>query len=682
MTSLQLPQTTAVSLDLPSTADDRFFVLLSGYQASGHLDVTHPLGVLGRATLGVEAARSSVFAVIHRFDSSEAKAAKTVMAETVGSWRLPRHVDVDAAGALNLAPGTWLVAETDGSLAIKMAAQLGYDVSFARETAALGVTRDLGVKLDAALKATLGLSVSGRYLLIVGREDPKDSPGRRVRVRLHKLSKKGLNIGLNLDVGVTASLPLPGDVNGLVQAVLGQHGLQVLKDVEQWADPTTPLADNVAKFATGTAADLLRRVTGISPEAEFEKGRAVLFDALRRWDLLPEKVSAFLWNRVGASTGADGMDRLQTFLEKLANLDTEIRARAFAEGMARELFADSPVAAWLQAAASDGGVLALTLEDASRIATQTLDILNGGTVGKLRDFIAEKLDLDQIRRGDFSSVDAWLTTRLADFLNRGILGSPELKELQTAITALDTKVRDIYARTIQAASKRYNATFAAAFQRTPSGTALLDATFDMSTVAGLEAFKDAIDGRLDGLLTREIDGVSIGNAALSHGIDRKSDVALHLPFNSFAATDINSAVASLSVEEHAGRVLVYDVKGKDRITKARYLSDLSLLANIRVEGGRARIVHSGTLAYESLQTHRATRLTELESRTGPFIRTYFPGVFGAGDAALRTFYADIDAAIGGASNRLGDVALSMQVAYPASILAEWLHTRKRRRVAR
>ena len=50
-------------------------------------------------------------------------------------------------------------------------------------------------------------------------------------------------------------------------------------------------------------------------------------------------------------------------------------------------------------------------------------------------------------------------------------------------------------------------------------------------------------------------------------------------------------------------------------------------------------------------------------------------MFGAGDAALRTFYADIDAAIGGASNRLGDVALSMQVAYPASILAEWLRTR-------
>ena len=107
-------------------------------------------------------------------------------------------------------------------------------------------------------------------------------------------------------------------MNGLVQAVLGQHGLQVLKDVEQWADPKTPLADNVAKFATGTAADLLRRVTGISPEAEFEKSRAVLFDALRRWDLLPEKVSAFLWNRVGASTGADGMDRLQPFLEKVA----------------------------------------------------------------------------------------------------------------------------------------------------------------------------------------------------------------------------------------------------------------------------------------------------------------------------------------------------------------------------
>src|SRR5206468_9403540 len=103
-----------------------------------------------------------------------------VIADAVGSWRLPRHVDIDR-GILNLKPATWLVAEIDGTLAIKMAAQLGYDISYARQAPALGLTRDAGVKIDAALKASLGCTVAGRYVLVVGREDSKGTPGTSVR---------------------------------------------------------------------------------------------------------------------------------------------------------------------------------------------------------------------------------------------------------------------------------------------------------------------------------------------------------------------------------------------------------------------------------------------------------------------------------------------------------------------
>src|SRR5262245_16428259 len=462
MKALDLVDASALDLSLPSSSSDRFFMLLSGYAAAAHVEGTHPLGVLGSATFGVEAGRASVFAVIHRFGASEAKAAKDVIADTVKSWRLPRQVGVDATGGINLKPATWIVVETDGSLAVKLGAKLGYDVSFAKEAKLLGLTENLGVKIDASLKATVGVSVSGRYLLVIGREDSASEPGTMVRVRLHKLSKKGLNIGLNLDVGVTASLPddfkTPDD---LVKAVFGQHGLQVLNDIEKWADPKTPIANNLAQLANDKGLELIEKTTGINVQSKFDEGRALVLGALKEWDALPQKVSSFLWSHFRLNDAQK--TELKTFLEALADPDPKKRADRLAKALAEEVFGDSPVAQFLQAAA-ERGLLALSLEDASRIAAQTLDILNGGLVQKLHDFIDSKLNLQLIRDGDFDKVDSWLVARLAAFLNKTALGAPELKELQAAITALDTKARDIYAKGIQAASKSHNAALAAANQ--------------------------------------------------------------------------------------------------------------------------------------------------------------------------------------------------------------------------
>ena len=91
-----------------------------------------------------------------------------MLAATSKSWRLPRQVNFDGAD-VNLAPNTWLVAEVDGSLALTVGARLGYEVSFSREHAA-GLTRDLGATIDAKLKATFGVTASGSYLLMIGRE--------------------------------------------------------------------------------------------------------------------------------------------------------------------------------------------------------------------------------------------------------------------------------------------------------------------------------------------------------------------------------------------------------------------------------------------------------------------------------------------------------------------------------
>ena len=109
--SLQLDAPSALNLDIPGGPSDRYLLMLFGYKASGSFSVSHPIGVLGSLTFGATAGAGSLYAVMHRFAGDEGAA--TVLDATVKSWRLPRQIDsVD-----DLKPGTWLVAEAEGSLA-------------------------------------------------------------------------------------------------------------------------------------------------------------------------------------------------------------------------------------------------------------------------------------------------------------------------------------------------------------------------------------------------------------------------------------------------------------------------------------------------------------------------------------------------------------------------------------
>ncbi|HSE11963.1 MAG TPA: hypothetical protein VLB69_04940, partial [Rudaea sp.] len=236
LNSLGLDRANAVDLQLAPPQGSRWALMRWRYETSGTASGSHPLGAIGAATLGVDAKAEAAYAVLHGFDA--ATGAQDVLAATIASWRLPRHVALEN-GDVNIRPLTWIVAEADGSLALTLSARLGYDVSFTHESALLGLTRDLGAKIDANLKATLGVNVAGRYAIVIGREDPSLA-SHAVRVRLHKLSKQGLAFGLNLNVGVKGVSPLPPRFDDFVQTVFGVHGPQVLRDlrvIEEWTDP-------------------------------------------------------------------------------------------------------------------------------------------------------------------------------------------------------------------------------------------------------------------------------------------------------------------------------------------------------------------------------------------------------------------------------------------------------------
>jgi hypothetical protein len=688
--SLQLQDSPDLNLTIPGSSTDKFLVLAWGYQINGSFSGSHPIGVLGSLTFGAEGAHDALYAVVHRFPA--ATDARTALGDLFSGWRFPRHVKT----ARDLKPGSWIISEIDGSVAIQISAQLGYDLNMVHEARLLGMTRNLGAKIDAAFKATFGFNASGRYLLVLGRESNKEE-SNTLRLQLFKQSQKGLNFGLNLSVGVMGQNELPTDINDLVKSVFGVHGLQVVRDlhlIEQLSDSSADLGNTVARLLNDTGLKLLTQATGIDAAKEFNKAREIVLKEFAKWDALPDKVAAATWGILSKLDG--GGAAFKNFLTALADSNPQTRATAFAGALADATFGDTAAGQWL-ASLADQGLLALSeqLDKVQPVAAQTLDILNGGIIKKIQSFIEEKLDLNQIRKvvteEDFNKIDGWLIARLGDFFDKQ-LHFADLKPIQDAVHLVLTKARDIYGKTIQALNNRYNFEFAAAYAKNTTSTALLDVNFDLKSPDDIVAniFREVVDdSRLDDLLVKSVSGVTLNLATLSHEVTRKGTVQLHMPMFSFDSEHVNESLAKITAEEDSGRVLVYELNASDTVTvKNRYRSDLSVLASLELKNGELAMTPDATqsIAYQSRQVKKAMTLVDFEHRVTPFIHEYLPQLFSGNGSSLQTFYVDLDRTVEkvlhNGANEFGNVALSMQVSVPSSALASWFIRRDENRLKR
>ena len=473
--------------------------------------------------------------------------------------------------------------------------------------------------------------------------------------------------------------------------MFGVHGPQVVRDLhvlEQWTDPKADLGENVARLTTKTGLDLLRKTTGLDPEARFDEAKGIVLGVLQE---MGRAAAGPCRDDVGVSV-EDGRrpttpGSSSRFWKRSPAVDAGRKTQALSNTLGQVL-ADKPELKWLQAIA-DRGILAAAqdLDRVSALARATLAVLNGDVLKRLHDFIGDSLDLGTFRQAaqdaDFGALNEWLVGRLGDLIDEKTAGIEQLKQVQQAVFAVDRKVKDVYETGIEALNKRYAAEFAATYQRTTADTALLDVTFDLSQPKSLALFRSVVEeGDLSTLLVTEIEGVTLNNAALSHELGRTTHVELRLPFWSKDVTHVTQSIASLSVEEHAGRVLVYEFSASDKVTTSnRARSELSVLGSLRAApGGGAPIAASGTVAYEARQVAKGMRALDFERRTRPFLETYLSGLFPDGEASLEAFYDVVSAAaaggVGGDTDGLrsvlGDVALSMQVTYPAGVLASWL----------
>ncbi|MBK5292742.1 MAG: hypothetical protein JJE04_13825 [Acidobacteriia bacterium] len=684
LSALELEEAPGVDLTIADDAATRFLLMRWGYQVSGSVSATHPIGAVGSVTFGAQASRAALYAVLHRF--SNADGAADVLQRTVTSWRLPRQI----GKASQLAPSTWVIAETEGSLALRLAAKVGYDFSFLKQAKLAGLSGNIGLKIDAGASAFFGFHVSGRYLVMLGRES-NQAASETLRLRLFKLSRNGINFGLNVTVGVTGQTGglLPDKSDDFVKAVFGVHGLQAVKvlgKLEQWTDPAEDLSKLLAGFANKHALDLIQSVTGIDPAVEFDKARGLLLGVIRKWDALPGRVSASLWRSLEDMNPA-AVKRLEASLKLLASTDPLKRKKAFDEILSGVNFASTPAGQFLVSIA-DRGVLALSgrLEEVGTSAKLVLEVLDGGLLKKLQGELESRLGLDQVRKvltaNDFKKLDGLLVNRLAAFLDKEALVLQDLDEIRAAINVVIAKRHEIYDKALKALNSRYSFEFASRYERTTTRTALIDAAFDLSKPEAAALLAEVLDGGYDRALVEEVPGVVLNGAVLTHELNTKSSVEVNLPKFNFQKEHSNVSLARVfkdtRTEVEGSRVLVYEVNAEDRITvRNRFRSSLSAGLSLGLLAGTSVRLHSResmSMSYRLLHARKNMRREDLIRLTRPFIQDYMPSKFAAAD--LSTWYTEFDRTVENVvhngPNEFGDVFTTMEVTVPGSALAAWL----------
>jgi DNA-binding ferritin-like protein (Dps family) len=655
-------------------------------------------GGIGSIKFGVEAGREALFAVIRRFPKTTG--ARTAVTDTVNSWMLPGQVRSIA----DLKPGTWLISEVDGSIAANLGVQFGYDFNWVREARMRGLTGDIGLRIQLGVAATVGFSASGKYAIIVSRESLKKAD-RALRLRISRLSKKGWNFAFNASTTVKADFSqfLPDEADDFIAAVFGVYGPQVVRDLqafEEWNGKAENLPGALSGLSLDYGLKLLKEITRLDPEREFEAARTRLRDLHERWNSLPHQTATNLWKIVDSRIP----DHLKSVRE-LARAISQADERELSELLGTELrkvdFFRSPAGQWLESAAVSSVLTALAgaggLQQLKDAASNTAGILDGGeveeTLKNIQQVVNQHLNLDELRKvvdeASFKEISKleWLTKKLEDFLDDR-LDLKRTREVQDTIQFLLDKRRDFYEKARKALSDKYDFEFSATYQKTATGSALLDVTFDFSQGPDELAIllEKALDGNFDTLFVTSARGVSLNAATLSHGISRQSAVEISLPFYDRKVRNINQSLTKVAATDDGGRVLIYELDAADVVAsvsrgKSARESQLAVGARLATSPDtHVRVFSTESLScrYSLRQATKGMKTAELQSQFKPYTLAYFPDTFHPtqSGATFDDWVADLDKAADqiadNGTGNFGDTLISLDLSLPGKVAEAWL----------
>lgn len=701
--ALDLDDDIAPGMSLKSDPNSLYLVLSWGYDLAGSAKGSLALGANPLTiSFGAEGKRAGSYAVVRRF--AREKGARDAVAETANSWMLPTQVE----SLDKFEPGTWLVAEVDGSIALSLGAKFGYDYNWVRETQLGGLSGAIGLRIQLGVSVALGFEASGKYALVVGRES-QDPADRRLRLRLFRQRKRGWSFAFNAAATVQGKNELlPGELDDFIAGVFGTHGAQIVKDLEvldKWTDVTKDPAELLAGFSIDYARKFLGSVTAIKelniPE-NLERAKSLVLDLIDKWNDLDHRVATMLLKL--AERGGD-LARVRELVGKIAGADDE-SIRAEVAGLLKGVdFFDTPEGKWLESVAA--GALLPLLTDSREFgrlkeaAAKTKALLDGGaleeTLGRLQEYINRKLHLSEVekvvREADLDQLDEWLKARLTKFLGEEV-DFTRVKELQKAISTVRDKGQEFYRAGLKALTDKYTFEFAATYQKTTTRTALFDIDFDFAAQGVGASLREAIDGKFDGLLVEERPGVTLNAAELTHGVKRQTHVELTLPFFGKSEMDhFNNSLARVKATNDNGRVLAYELDAEDIVVKKNQRNSTVTLAGFFPlrPGDDVQVFSTSALdyGYSLRQVKRGMKRADLDYQLASYMdpaagsgRPLLGGVFGPQAdgtvaASFDAWLGDLDVAVEhvlrNGPDTFGDALLSLEVGVSPNVTAAWLN---------
>jgi hypothetical protein len=614
----------------------KLLLLRWGYDLSGTMSGSVALGPATNVSFSATGETKGYFAIVQGVDAN-AKAADSI-ADLVAAWKLPSQVD-DIA---KLPASTMLISEVDGSFSIGAKATFGYNFNWVRGIDGLGLKGDVGLRLQAGLTASLGFGMTGKYAIILTRENAD----QKIRMRLYKLRVSNLDLGLDASLTVTPQAPAPNSLNDLLKAITGTQHQQIMKllgDVEDWADPGKPIFGPFVNLADSEARKLLQSITGVVDlKSSFETIKARIQKLFNFWNSLPHAAAQFLWSKLPQQqpiADAAAIAKLMSTLspdDLTGFIQSKLSDVVFLATDAGKML-ESLAVNGLFAALQDKQALAGIMEAAANV----VNILDGSELENLltnlQAAVNTKLDLKQLEnvvdQASFDSLDTWLKARLEDFLERdlvGVQGLAELQKLRSGLHAILTQADDWYNKALAALKHDYAFTFNATYQSTATTSALLDVLFDFEPAGSLagQGLKLAIGGRFDQLLASSLVGVTV-TGVLAYALHRKTHVTLALPYFSTISLHVNDSVAQLRVVSADDGGLLFGLQATDSYTVRNDYSS-ALTIGLSAPGKQNQVkVHGPTASYRyDLKVGRRILTSgDLAQQFGPYATEYFAEKF-------------------------------------------------------
>ena len=686
------------AISFPDISAARYFAFYWGYDVSGSVNGSVALAPGAALNFGAEGARIRGFSVIRAY--AENPPARTALVDLFGkSWMLPSQVN----GIKDLQPGTWILSEVTGEFRANLGVNFGFDYNWVRSVkieAAEVLQGDIGLKIQAGANAVFGMSASGRYVVIVGR-DSLNPDEKVIRVRLNRLSQKGWNFAFNanLDLITSTGTLLPGQLDDFIAAILGVHGLQILEEVRRWTDPSRRLSDLAAAFLT----DFAKNQVGEDFEQKFEEIREKVIGWFEKWDALPSKATSALWDAVRFDR-----DTVEGFIIQVKRLADPAAVGGELQSLLADVnFASTPIGKWLLAVLEKRILSAITnAPEADRIreaAQKTLDIIDGSLLDELKVFVEDKVGFPVIRKAveenDFSSLTKLAQNKLAQFLGKNTpLDSEDLQQIRETVNRLLNRGEDLYRAGVKALNDTYKFSFEYAYSKTTTGMALLDVCFDFNANPNLgPELEKAIAGDFTGVLPAPgqpgLNGVTFKEAALTHNIQRQAHVRISLPYFTSETIHETSSLADYKLLSEEGNIYLYSLEADDEVRRVnKWQSSFSISLNLAVGSGREirRYDKDGsgaTIDYRFVQAVPDLRTAQLERFMDPISKLYFKsefaGIGGADKPSVHEWAIALDKVFDGMGapedGLIGNSLISLDVSLPGDILLKWLKAPENKR---